>query len=242
MDIAPGAPGRGIAENLARIQGRVAAAATRAGRDPKAIAVIAVAKRHPAEAVRDACAAGAIDIGESYAQELCAKAEATVDVPAIRWHFIGHLQRNKVKSVVGRASLIHAVDSDRLARAIDDQAAAMGIVQAVLIAVNVGGESQKSGVPPSAAADLFGACQALPHITVRGLMTMPPLARTAADNRAHFAALRRLRDDLASAENPLAELSMGTTDDFEIAVEEGATLVRIGTAIFGPRPPVRVPT
>jgi pyridoxal phosphate enzyme (YggS family) len=155
---------------------------------------------------------------------------------ALRWHFIGQMQRNKVKYVVGRAALIHAVDSESLARDIDSQAARRGIVQPVLLAVNLGGEAQKSGVPPARLEGLLAVVARLAHVTCAGLMTMPPLARTPEDSRPYFRALAELRAAMATAERPLPELSMGTTDDFEIALEEGATLVRIGTAIFGARP------
>lgn len=245
-----------LAARLAAVQGRVAAALARAGRPADAARIIAVTKKHPAETVAAACDAGVRDVGENYAQEMVAKigtleswaAGGTTggqgmaawapfpDIGALRWHFIGQLQRNKVKYVVGRAVLIHAVDSEPLAREIARQAEARGLVQPVLIAVSLGGEEQKSGVTPEELPALLAAVDGLGHLSCAGLMTMPPLARTPEDSRPYFRRLAALRQALATADRPLAELSMGTTDDFEIALEEGATLVRIGTAIFGARP------
>jgi hypothetical protein len=152
-------------------------------------------------------------------------------MPGLRWHFIGTLQTNKARAVVGEADLVHAVDSEKLAREIDKRAAAAGVVQVVLVAVNVAGEDTKSGVAPGELPALLAAIAALPAVQCRGLMTMPPLAGEPEDNRRHFAALRALRDACV----PGGELSMGTTGDYEVAVEEGATLVRLGTVLFGAR-------
>jgi pyridoxal phosphate enzyme (YggS family) len=224
-----------VADRWQEVRARVAAAARRAGRDPAEVTIVAVSKRQPAALLDEAFAAGVRDVGESYAQELVAKQAETGAAAALSWHFIGHLQRNKARQVVGRVALIHAVDSEALAREIDKRARAAGIAQSVLIAVNIGGEAQKSGVSPEALPALLRATATLEAVRVRGLMTMPPLAHAPEDSRPHFRALRELRDRVASAGAPLAVLSMGTTGDFEIAVEEGATLVRIGTAVFGPR-------
>ena len=237
-----------LGERLAAVRGRVEAALARAGRPPGSARIIGVTKRHPAEVIRAARDHGILDIGESYAQEMAAKIDtlaapaaaaepiSELAAPSLRWHFIGHLQRNKAKLVVGRAALVHAVDSLALARTIDRLAGARGIVQPVLVAVNLGGEAQKSGVAPEDAAALLETMSAMAHVSCVGLMTMPPLAQVAEDSRPYFHRLRVLRDDLCTPSQPLPELSMGTTGDFEVAVEEGATLVRIGTAIFGPRP------
>jgi len=225
-----------VVARLAAVRAQVDRAAVRAGRDPSAVRVVAVSKLHPPGAVAAACRAGAAILGENYAQELAAKQDALAGDPACAaaaWHFIGRLQRNKVKLVVGRAALIHAVDSIELAREIDRRAAERGLRQAVLLAVGVAGEAQKTGVAPDGAAALLEAARALPALEVRGLMTMPPWPDAPEDSRPHFRALRALRDALGAG---LAELSMGTTGDLEVAVEEGATLVRVGTAIFGPRP------
>lgn len=222
-----------IAHALAHIRAAVAASAARVGREASEVEIVAVSKRHAASAVAAAFEAGQRAFGESYAQELAAKA-AEVAAP-VTWHFIGTLQRNKAKVVVGLATLIHAVDSARLARALEQRAAALEIVQPVLVEVNVGGEAHKGGVPRADAEQLVAAIRAMPHLRLDGLMTMPPLAEAAEDNRVHFAALRALRDRLARAASPLPVLSMGTTSDYQVAVEEGATLVRVGTAIFGTR-------
>ena len=225
-----------IDERWAAVRARVDTAASAAGRGATDVRIIAVSKKHPATAIAAAHAAGVRDIGESYAQELSAKRDEVGELEGLRWHFIGRLQRNKAKLVVGRVALIHAVDSERLACAIDEHAAAAGVVQPVLIAVNIAGEASKGGVEPEAAESLLALIDRLPHTRCQGLMTMPPWPDHPEDNRAHFRALSALRDRLRLPKNPLPELSMGTSDDFEVAVSEGATLVRVGTAIFGPRP------
>jgi pyridoxal phosphate enzyme (YggS family) len=240
-----------LAERLGAVQARVRDALARAGRPLDAARIVAVTKKHPPETIRAALALGMRDIGENYAQELVAKLDALgPEAAALRWHFIGQMQRNKVKHVVGRAALIHAVDSESLAREVDrvagrvapgaDRAAGpaggAGFVQPVLLAVNLGGEEQKSGVLPEQLAGLLEVVAGLAHVSCAGLMTMPPLARAPEDSRPYFRRLAELRAALARPDQPLPELSMGTTDDFEIAIEEGATLVRVGTAIFGARP------
>ncbi|WP_428267299.1 YggS family pyridoxal phosphate-dependent enzyme [Haliangium sp.] len=232
-----------LEKSLAQVEARVAAAAARAGRNPDEVTLIGVTKRHPPALIEAARAVGIRHIGENYAQELVDKYDHFAGATDVIWHYIGQLQRNKVKYVVGRAALIHAVDSDRLAREIDKQAAKAGDegrlpggVQRVLIAVNLGGEVQKSGVSEDQANELLELITGLDHVTCVGLMTMPPLAHGPEDNRPYFRRLAALRDRLAATHGPLPELSMGTTDDFEVAVEEGATMVRVGTALFGPRP------
>ncbi len=234
-----------VSNRIREVRSRIAAACERAGRDPEGARILAISKRHPAAVITAAYAAGIRDIGENFAQEMVAKLEelgAAEDCPGgrespdLRWHFVGRLQRNKAKLVVGRAALIHAVDKIDLAREIDKRARAAGVVQPVLIAVNAAGEDSKSGVSRDGAAKLLSAMEPLVGVDCKGFMTMPPLVEDPEENRVHFAALRRLRDGLASASRPLATLSMGTTGDYEVAVEEGATLVRVGTAIFGPRP------
>jgi pyridoxal phosphate enzyme (YggS family) len=220
-----------IAARWRAVRDEVDRIARAAGRDPAEVTVVAVAKLQPAEAIVAAAAAGVTDVAENYAQELVAK-QAQVGVP-LRWHFIGKLQRNKARMVVGRVALIHAVDSLELAAEIGKRARAAGTVQPVLIAVNTGGEAQKSGIAPEGAAAFLDAVAALEGVRVDGLMTMPPLPENPEDSRPHFRALRELRDRLA---RPLPHLSMGTTGDYAVAIEEGATLVRVGTAIFGERP------
>lgn len=224
-------------ERLEAVRQRIADAAARAGRDPAEVAVVAVSKLHPPPAIDAAFEAGVRDVGENYAQELADKLERCAHAGELRWHFIGRLQRNKAKQAVGAATLIHAVDSERLAVEIDKRAAAAGVVQRVLLAVNLAGEASKTGVDPGQVEALVAACAALPAIECAGLMTMPPLADDPEAVRGFFRALRELRDRLRAGGAALGpELSMGTTGDYQVAVEEGATLVRIGTAIFGPRP------
>lgn len=224
----------GVAERWREVRAEVDAAARASGREPSSVTVVAVSKLQPVAAIVEAAGAGVTDVGENYAQELAAK-QAEVTAP-LRWHFIGKLQRNKVKQVVGRAALIHAVDNLPLAEEIAARARAQGLVQDVLVAVNTGGEVTKSGLAHQAIPALLDAIGQLDGIAVRGLMTMPPWPEHPEDNRAHFRSVRLLRDALATAERPLFELSMGTSGDAAVAIEEGATLVRIGTAIFGERP------
>ncbi|MCG8422535.1 MAG: YggS family pyridoxal phosphate-dependent enzyme [Proteobacteria bacterium] len=226
-----------IRDRFGRARDRVEKACARTGRDPGEVTIVAVTKRHAPVVIASAHAAGIDHVGENYAQEMRDKlAELGPLGSQLTWHFVGRLQRNKVKYVAGHAGLIHAVDSASLAREIARRAAKMQLTQRVLIAVNVGGEEQKGGVSPEDAGALLATIAELDGIEPAGLMTMPPLAASPEDNRGHFRALVALRDRLRTPDRPLAELSMGTTDDFEVAVEEGATLVRIGTAIFGPRP------
>jgi PLP dependent protein len=222
-----------IAARWTAVRARVDAACRRAGRDPADVTVVAVSKTHPAAAAVAAIAAGAIDLGENYAQELVAKVDevAALAPVAVRWHFIGRLQRNKAKLVAGKVALVHAVDSLELGVEIGKRAAAIGAVQPVLIVVNLAGEATKSGVGAGEVDAIVGGLRGVPGVRVDGLMTMPPPADDAEQVRPHFRALRALRDQLG-----LSLLSMGMTGDFEVAIEEGATHVRIGTAIFGTRP------
>jgi hypothetical protein len=220
-----------IAAALAAVQARIAAAARRAGRDPAAITLVAVSKTHPPEAIRAAQAAGARVFGESYVQELRAKQAALPELPASAWHYIGRLQKNKAKDLVGRVALVHAVDSVELADVLGRRAAAAGVVQDVLLEVHLGGEASKAGAAPADVPALLAHARATAGLRCRGLMCIPPPATRPEDNRAHFRALAELARRLE-----LPELSMGMSDDYEVAVEEGATIVRVGTAIFGARP------
>lgn len=220
-----------VAERLARVHARIAAAAARAGRDAAEVTVVAVSKTFPPSLISEAVAAGVTDLGENRAQELKQKHAVLGDIA--RWHFVGNLQTNKVRHVVGIATLIHSVDRYGLAEAIARRARSIGVIQDVLIEVNVTGEPTKHGVEPARLAALAEAIGGLPGIAVKGLMTMAPLGADPQDARAAFKELARLRDELPGR-GPL-ELSMGMSGDFEVAVEEGATLVRIGEAIFGPR-------
>lgn len=215
-----------VAANLGALRARLAGAAARAGRDPAAVRLIAVAKTKPAALVRAAIDAGVTDIGENYVQEAIEK-RAAVGAGA-RWHLIGHLQRNKAGRAVETFDCIQTIDSPALAAAVARHAAARGRVVPVLLEVKLGGEASKSGVPPADLPALLAAAR-LPGLAVEGLMTVPPPGppETA---RPHFRALRDLRD-----RHGLRELSMGMSDDFEVAIEEGATMVRVGRAIFGAR-------
>ncbi|HJK91767.1 MAG TPA: YggS family pyridoxal phosphate-dependent enzyme [Polyangiaceae bacterium LLY-WYZ-15_(1-7)] len=220
-----------VAANLAAVRARVDEACRRAGRDPAEVTLLAVSKVHGPEAIRAAYEAGQRVFGENYVQELVEKAEALADLPDLRFRFIGHLQRNKAKYLTrlgARLAAIDTVDSARLAKELAKRAAGEGLVLPVLLQVNVGREAQKSGVLPEAVEELVEAVRAHESLALRGLMTVPPADE---DPRPHF---RRLRE-LAEA-HALPELSMGMSGDLEVAVEEGATMVRVGTAIFGPRP------
>ncbi|MGH2786051.1 MAG: YggS family pyridoxal phosphate-dependent enzyme [Actinomycetota bacterium] len=229
--------GGGIAERLADVRERIAETALGCGRDPSSVRLVAVTTGVAAERVREAIDAGAVDLGENKAQELTEKMTALAEAtPLPRWHFVGSLQRNKVKLVAGRVALIHSVDSEELGRAIGARAMSDGVVQDVLIEVNVWGEASKHGVAPERAWDLVASLAGVEGIALRGLMTIAPAGAGVAA-RAAFGGLRELRDQLRSelGGGSLAELSMGMTSDFEIAIEAGATIVRIGTAIFGAR-------
>ncbi|HUJ60565.1 MAG TPA: YggS family pyridoxal phosphate-dependent enzyme [Kofleriaceae bacterium] len=213
------------------VRARVDAACARAGRDPAAVTIVAVSKLQPASAVREAAAAGARDFGENYAQELVQKRG---EVPEVRWHYIGRLQRNKAKLVAGQVVLVHAVDSVELAAELGKRAG--GAIQPVLLAINLAGEASKGGVDEAAAPALARAIAGTAGVRLDGLMTMPPPSDDPEASRPYFERLRALRDALAGELGPLPVLSMGMSGDFEVAIACGATHVRIGTAIFGPRP------
>ena len=223
-----------VAERWREVTARVAAACERAGRAAGEVTVVAVSKTHPAAAVREALAAGAVDFGENYAQELDGKLTELAGA-ALRWHFIGRLQRNKARLVAGRVALIHAVDSVELAAEIAKRAD--GAVQPILLAVNLAGEASKGGITAEAAPALAGSLAAVAGVSLDGLMTMPPPADDPEASRPHFAGLRGLRERLADQlGRALPVLSMGMSHDFEVAIACGATHIRIGTAIFGSRP------
>ncbi len=225
-----------IQDNIQQIGARIAAACARCGRDPASVQLVAVSKTKPAALVEEAFASGQTLFGESYVQEFIAKAEE-VSSP-VEWHFIGALQSNKVKSLVGRVALIHSVDRLSLAREIDRQWGKVGAQAQVLLQVNLGGEESKSGTDEAALPALAEAVSRLPNLRVRGLMTLPPWYDDPEAVRPHFRRLRELSGEVARLGLPgvaMEELSMGMSHDFEVAVEEGATLVRVGTAIFGER-------
>ena len=222
-----------IRERFTIVQARVGAAAYKAGRDASSIRLVLASKTQPSEAIRAAANAGARDFGENYVQEAIAKRAELSDLTEIRWHLIGHLQTNKAKVAASGFALIHSVDSVRLAEALA-RAQPSPRVHA-LIEVNLGGEASKTGVAPDGVAAILDAAR--DKLEIDGLMTIPPPAASAEAARPFFAQLRELRDRLATQSGyALSELSMGMSDDFEVAVEEGATIVRIGRAVFGERP------
>jgi len=224
-----------VAENLEVVNRRLTAAAQRAGRDPGEVRLVAVSKKVEVQRLRQAVAAGHRRFGENYVQE--AKGKIAALEPGLSWHLVGSLQTNKAREAAALFDLIHGVDRLRLAQALDQAAARLDKVQEVLIQVNLTGEATKSGVPPAEAAELVREAARLPHLRVVGLMTMPPWFADPEAARPYFQALRELRDRLRRLPDlPLPELSMGMSGDYEVAVEEGATLVRVGTAIFGARP------
>ena len=230
---------RAIAARLGEVQAQIARAAEAAGRDPQSVRLVAVSKLKPAQAVAAALAGGQVRFGENYAQELQEKYDtfaARASGPQPEWHFIGALQSNKAKAVVGRASLIHTCDRLSLARELSKQALkrGTGFVQPVLVEVNLAAEPQKGGCLPAEVPALLRDLAALPGLRCDGLMCIPPAK---GDPRPHFRALRLLRDEARAAGlgDSLAELSMGMSADYAAAIAEGATLVRVGTAIFGAR-------
>ena len=225
-----------IARNLEEIRRRIAAACERAGRDSAAVRLVAVSKTKPASAIEEAATAGQRLFGESYVQEFAAKA-AAVAAP-VSWHFIGALQSNKVKYLRGLVALFHSVDRLSLAEEIDRQWGKDNAVAEVLLQVNLGEEESKSGTDEAGLIALARQVTALPHLRLRGLMALPPYLDAPAAVRPYFRQLRELLERLQSLDLPradLTELSMGMSHDFEVAIEEGATLVRVGTSIFGAR-------
>ena len=225
-----------IATRLEAVRERVAAACERAGRDPAGVTIVGVTKTHPVDAVEEALAAGQVDLGENRAQELVPKAEQAADMGlAPRWHFIGGLQRNKVRQVLPHIAVLHSLDSLRLATEIEKRAEQgrspnPDVPLPCYLEVNVGGEDSKQGVAPGEVAELLRATAELRHVDVAGLMTVAPQVDDPELVRPVFRELR----ELAEAHG-LAELSMGMTEDYEVAIEEGATVVRLGRVIFGPR-------
>jgi PLP dependent protein len=220
-----------IADRWRAVVERATEAAVRAGRSPEEVTVVAAAKTFGVEAVREVVAAGARDIGENYVQEARAKARA---VPEVRWHMIGRLQRNKARQAATIFQRIHSLDRIELAKALDAAAAEAKIRLRCLVEVKLGGEATKGGVEPAVVEALLGRLAALENLVIDGLMTIPPPA-PARETRRRFAELRELRDRLRPWNVQLKELSMGMSADFEEAIAEGATMVRVGTAIFGPR-------
>ncbi|HXY16256.1 MAG TPA: YggS family pyridoxal phosphate-dependent enzyme [Terriglobales bacterium] len=229
-----------IRDNIARIRERIVAAALRAGRNSKEIQLMAVTKTFPFERIREAYEAGLCLFGENRVQEYAGKAEALGDLRDAEWHMIGHLQSNKAGKAAELFAAVDSLDSLRLAQKLDAAAQQLGKKLAILIEINIGGEAAKSGVLPDS-KDLEELLQSAPdliHLEFRGLMMVPPFTEDPEQARAFFRKLRKLRDDIAARGLPgigMSALSMGMSHDFEIAIEEGSTCVRVGTAIFGER-------
>jgi pyridoxal phosphate enzyme (YggS family) len=225
-----------ISRNLAAVNDRIRGAAEKAGRDPASVRLVAVSKTRPATDITAAFQAGQSLFGENYIQELVPKL-AEIHEP-VQWHVIGHLQSNKVKYIAGQVAMIHSVDRFSLAQEIDRQWGKLGKTCEVLIQVNISGEATKSGTTEEGAIQLVRECALLPNINVKGLMTLPPFFDAPEAARPFFAELRRLAEAVAAERIDgieMMELSMGMSGDFEAAIQEGATLVRVGTAIFGAR-------
>jgi PLP dependent protein len=223
-----------IADNLDRVREQIASAASNSGRSADDVELVAITKTHPAEKVREAIAAGQTLFGESRVQEARAKIP---ELPSnIRWHFVGHLQKNKVRQALPLFEMIHSVDSLALAHDIDRIAEEEGLYPRLLLEVNVAGEGSKFGFAPDHLREQMEALLALPRLSIEGLMCIPPLALESEESRKFFVQVRELRDSLEKELSmKLPQLSMGMTQDFQIGIEEGATLVRVGTAIFGER-------
>jgi pyridoxal phosphate enzyme (YggS family) len=223
-----------IRDRVLRVQERIRSAAVRAGRDASSVTLVAVSKTMAVEVIREALDAGITILGENRVQEAWDKISA---LPGrATWHLVGHLQTNKAKIAVQLFELIHSLDSQKLAEALNRSGQQEGRTVRCLVEVNVGGEESKSGTTEDGVRPLLEAVQRLPRVRVEGLMTIPPFLPDPEQVRPFFRRLQNLREKLAGEGFRLAELSMGMTHDFEVAIEEGATMVRIGTAIFGPRP------
>ena len=225
-----------VKENLAKVEKNIIAACERAGRNPDDVTLIAVSKTKPVEMIQEAIEYGKKEFGENKAQEMKQKYES---LPKdLKWHFIGHLQTNKVKYVVGRACLIHSVDSVHLAEAIEKESEKKNVISDILIEVNVAGEESKFGLKTDETEELIRSIAKFPHLRIKGLMTIAPYVENPEDNREIFRSLKELSVDIKSKniDNVLMDiLSMGMTGDYEVAIEEGATHVRVGTGIFGER-------
>jgi pyridoxal phosphate enzyme (YggS family) len=226
-----------VALRLAEVRRRIADAATSAGRDPSSVRLVAVSKTFPIDAIREAFAAGQRDFGENKVQEGLQKFATSADL-SIRWHLLGHLQTNKVRKAVAAFAMIQAVDSVELLQKLERAAEESGHTPELLIQVDLAGEATKFGAPPREVPRLFEAAAACRAARIVGLMTLPPIPDTPEDARPWFRQLRDLRDEWLASGVPapmLRELSMGMSGDFEAAIQEGATMVRVGTAIFGSR-------
>ena len=232
----------GIADRLTEVRARIAVAARSVGRDPSSIRLVAVSKTFPLDLVREAYAAGQREFGENRVQEALQKIEGSADLD-IRWHLLGHLQTNKARRAASGFTVIHSVDSVELLQKVDAAAASEATTPRLLIQVDLAEEETKFGIRPPDVPAVFDAARVLRAARVVGLMTLPPIPQDPEEARPWFVRLRTLRDEWLAAGVPapmLEELSMGMSGDFEVAIQEGATMVRVGTAIFGRRtPPVR---
>ena len=225
-----------ILENLEEVNKRILSACKKAGRDPKEVTLIAVSKTKPASMIEEAYGAGVRDFGENKVQELCEKHK---ELPQdIKWHMIGHLQRNKVKQIIGKTVLIHSVDSLRLAEQIEEEAGKQDLIIDILLEINVAEEDSKFGFKLEEAESAILKIATFPHVRIKGLMTLAPFVENSEENRSVFKKLRQFYVDMQrkNIDNvSMSLLSMGMTGDYEVAIEEGATLVRVGTGIFGTR-------
>ncbi len=225
-----------VKENLQKVHENIKIACEKAGRDPKEVTLISVSKTKPVSMLEEAYTAGSRDFGENKVQEIMDKYPQLAS--DIRWHMIGHLQRNKVKYIIDKAALIHSVDSLRLAQEISSQAGKRQLEMDILIEVNIAGEESKFGIPYEETISLIEEISVLPHIHIKGLMTIAPFVANPEDNRKYFRKIRELSVDIEqkNIDNvTMSVLSMGMTGDYMVAIEEGATMVRVGTGIFGER-------
>ena len=225
-----------LAENVEQVRARIAQACERCGRDPSEVTLIAVSKTKPVSAIEEVLQTGTLDFGENWVQELTEKYD--VLPKTVRWHMIGHLQRNKVKYIVDKVCLIHSVDSVRLAQQIEAEAAKKNIEVDILIEVNVAMEESKFGLTLEETTDMIREIAGMKHVHIQGLMTIAPFTEDPEENRIYFRKLRQLSVDIKSKNIDnvsMSVLSMGMTGDYEVAIEEGATMVRVGTGIFGER-------
>ena len=226
----------GIKNNLEIINEKIEKAAHRSGRKPSEIKLLGVSKQVESDRIKEAIKCGHFNFGENYVQEFLSKYEILSENKNIDWHFIGHLQKNKVKYIIDKVSLIQSVDKVSLAEEINKRAEKLGLKIPILIEINLGEEISKSGIEVSELSNFLEQLSTFNNVNVSGLMALPPFCENPEDSRKYFIKLRELRDSFNSSYNNLNELSMGMSSDYEIAIEEGATIVRVGTAIFGERP------